>query len=72
MQKFDISLTSLTTTQNYNKMSIKRHFKVFKEGVTDNWITIASNNGHNADGTLFDETAKRAKYISLGYQVQDI
>ena len=49
--------------QNHHTM--KKAFKIYKEGTTEKPVTILKGDG-------FDESAKRAKYISLGYTITEI
>lgn len=42
-------------------------FKIFKKGITSKPVTILKKRGEP-----FDEKAKRAKYIWLGYTITEI
>jgi hypothetical protein len=44
-------------------------FKIYKEGVTDNWVTILIPENEFSDKLL---NSKISKYIYLGYKVEMI
>jgi hypothetical protein len=52
---------------NKSKKTMKKAFKVYKEGTTDEWVTIFIPESEFNQATL---KSKIDKYISLGYQVQ--
>jgi hypothetical protein len=47
--------------------TMKKEFKIYKQGRTDAPVTILSNSSEP-----FDRTAKIAKYQTLGYVVTDM